>query len=537
MGESSDKYRELKKLLADMLDGGLDADGRRRIAEFIREDKRARAFYLDYCQMHSMLRWENGLFVDKSVPPVYKTRIETKKKILAYRISRLAYVAAAAVIVCVGLLSMMFLTDGNDVHVSEYNENHVADPPSRGEDVGRITKISGASFAWGGRDGSKFVEGDPIPSGQYRLTSGILEVMLDNGALIVIESPASFDLRSGSIIGFDSGRMVARIRDGVKGFTVETPHAYAEDLGTEFAIRVEEDRIDEFHVFDGEVIIRPKTGRRDRTLRLRQGYAVRIDHSTATPVGIDLAEDHFIRRLSGPENDTYGRLVMELRPVAYYNLEPSADGWTLLDKSPYGNDGRVSSKSRVPWASGRIGSALEFSGPSAEGCAVVPDYPKTSSNVLSGCAWVYARSRPRWATIAVNWGERPGQFHLGLFGTTGQLEVHINDAGDKRVVAKEFIPIPLNRWHHVAFVADGSVLRLYRNGHEVASTPYSRINGDEEIRSLGIGTRLDYRVDGRAGKSYAFWHGKLDEIAIFNHALTAADIERLYQAGGRYIED
>jgi hypothetical protein len=44
-------------------------------------------------------------------------------------------------------------------------------------------------------------------------------------------------------------------------------------------------------------------------------------------------------------------------------------------------------------------------------------------------------------------------------------------------------------------------------------------------------------VDGRAGKSYAFWHGKLDEIAIFNHALTAADIERLYQAGGRYIED
>ena len=189
------------------------------------------------------------------------------------------------------------------------------------------------------------------------------------------------------------------------------------------------------------------------------------------------------------------------------------------------------------WASGRVGSAIELSGPSSDESIVVPDYPKTNNNILSGCAWVYARSRPRWATIAVNWGDRAGQFHLGLFDTSGQLEVHINDAGDKRVVAMENIPIPLNQWHHVAFVADGSVLHLFRNGREVASSPYTSINGSDGIRSLGIGTRLDYRVDGKSGqnKSYAFWHGKLDEIAIFNHALSAADIKRLYNAGKIFV--
>jgi hypothetical protein len=163
-------------------------------------------------------------------------------------------------------------------------------------------------------------------------------------------------------------------------------------------------------------------------------------------------------------------------------------------------------------------------------------------------AWVFAESRPSWASIAKNWQhglapEKRGQFHFGLHRINGDfrgsLEAHINDNDDVEQFAIEAVPIPLNRWHHVAMVADGNVLRLYRNGQEVASTTYNGLNGNTEIKALAIGTKLDDSMQPAAQNplmkpislNQGFWDGRIDHLAVFNHSLTPTQIRELYEVG------
>jgi len=86
----------------------------------------------------------------------------------------------------------------------------------------------------------------------------------------------------------------------------------------------------------------------------------------------------------------------------------------------------------------------------------------------------------------------------------------------------------LGEWQHVAFVADGAQLRLYRNGMQVGSVPYPGL-APPDLKPLGIGAKpagVDQkRVRGPSG----FWHGRIDELAIFNHAVDAKMIQQLFE--------
>jgi hypothetical protein len=80
----------------------------------------------------------------------------------------------------------------------------------------------------------------------------------------------------------------------------------------------------------------------------------------------------------------------------------------------------------------------------------------------------------------------------------------------------------------VAFVADGQTLRLYRNGEEVSSAPYKGLVRDPRIKALAIGTKLDLSGEEPDHVDFNMWDGRLDELAIFNHALSPGEIRELY---------
>jgi hypothetical protein len=77
-------------------------------------------------------------------------------------------------------------------------------------------------------------------------------------------------------------------------------------------------------------------------------------------------------------------------------------------------------------------------------------------------------------------------------------------------------------WQHVAATYDGAMMRIFVDGVEKASTPVSGV----------IDAVTDPFVIGRnvVGPSFA-WHGLIDEIELFNRALSQAEIQAIFNAG------
>jgi len=81
--------------------------------------------------------------------------------------------------------------------------------------------------------------------------------------------------------------------------------------------------------------------------------------------------------------------------------------------------------------------------------------------------------------------------------------------------------IPLNTWTHIAATYDGSARKIYFNGVEVKS--------DTPSGSIGTSTG-DLFIGDYGGHGYTF-NGIIDEVAIYNRALSAKEISNHYEMG------
>ena len=59
----------------------------------------------------------------------------------------------------------------------------------------------------------------------------------------------------------------------------------------------------------------------------------------------------------------------------------------------------------------------------------------------------------------------------------------------------------------------------------------AELHRDMRIKALAIGTKLNLRGDAPDHQDFNMWDGRLDELAIFNHALSPEQILELYELG------
>jgi hypothetical protein len=517
--ERSTGHQEFERLLSQLFEGSLDASEIRALSAIVESNRELRRRYLEHCQMHAMLRSEHGLLTAgtevKSIEGAKFSRQSRWQNVLTLAI-------AASIIAAVS--TIWWRVDRRDVL------------PHRGREVALVGKTVGGTFAYGPNGEASPAEGTKMRQGFYELRNGLVEIEYPSGAVLVVQAPAMFELVDDECIRLEDGRLAAHVPEAAIGFRIDSPGATVIDLGTDFAVHAVRDQESEVHVFQGEVLVdlRGEKGRASDPLRLVTGEATRVDYFTGMPSGIDLDTQQFVRSLREPES-AYADVVVALDPVVYYRMEPSGDGTRLLDSSPNRADaiihlGRATSP---VWTVGKVGAALQLGGTAQQTFAFAPSYPQTDGDTLTVAAWVYARSRPRWASIAKNWAGGDydrGQFHFGLNFDGGELEAHIVDSSGEEIAVLDSVPLPLHRWHHVAFVADGRMLRLYRNGQEIDAKPYNRLHRDPRITALAVGTKLNLAGDAPEEKDYNMWDGRLDEVAIFNDALTPDQIQSLWRA-------
>jgi hypothetical protein len=526
MIEETSRKLEFERLLSQLSDGQLGDGDLRRLGDLLELDAVLRRQYLDYCQMHALLRSEHGLLTSWTAHARDLTEDQVTTRGGNWLMPRrsLRWAAAACIAVSVGIATL----------IADWSR-----PPLRGAELAVLTKAVGARFAYGIDGESATVDGAQLRQGVYELIGGLVEIEYPSGAVLVLRAPATFDLVDEACVRLEDGQLAAHVPESAIGFRIETPGATVIDLGTDFAVQAVKEKESEVHVFNGEVLVdlHGKKSRSADPLRLITGEAARVDFFTGMPSGINLGDQQFLRSIREVES-SYAEAILKLDPVVYYRMEPSGDGNRLLDASGSGAEAKIHiGRATAPvWTGGRVGAALSLGGPSQGTYAVAQQYPQADGNALTVSAWIYARSRPRWASIAKNWAggnQDHGQFHFGLYEDGGELEAHMVDDKGQEVTVRDLLPLPLNAWHHVAFVADGTELRLYRNGAQVDAKPYQLLHFDPRIKALAIGTKLNLSGDAPEERDFNMWDGRLDEIAIFNRALTPDEISHLYEAASR----
>ena len=192
--------------------------------------------------------------------------------------------------------------------------------------------------------------------------------------------------------------------------------------------------------------------------------------------------------------------------VAGYGFEEGS-GTTTADASANGNTGTISG---ATWtAAGRYGNALSFDGSSS--LVTVNDAPSLDlTTALTLEAWVNPSTvSSAWRDIIYKandviyfegtstqsgvpaWG---GTFGSPLYGTSS---------------------LPVNTWSHLAATYDGTTMRLYVDAVEVASRPQTGLVQTSN-NPLTIGGDNVYGQH---------WAGMIDEVRIYNRALTQAEIQ------------
>ncbi|HLC42882.1 MAG TPA: LamG-like jellyroll fold domain-containing protein [Methylomirabilota bacterium] len=196
--------------------------------------------------------------------------------------------------------------------------------------------------------------------------------------------------------------------------------------------------------------------------------------------------------------------------IAAYGFNEGG-GTTVTDLSGNGNSGAVSG---ATWtAAGRYGGALSFNG--TNNLVTVNDANLLDlSNGMTLEAWVRPTTLSGWRTVILK--ERPSGLAYALYANTSanrpnsELETS-NNSYEARGTAK----LSLNMWAHLVATFDGATLRLFVNGAQVRSLA---ANGSITASSGPL------RIGGNAvwGEYFA---GQIDEIRIYNRALSQAEIQ------------
>jgi len=198
--------------------------------------------------------------------------------------------------------------------------------------------------------------------------------------------------------------------------------------------------------------------------------------------------------------------------VAYFTFDEDS-GDIIYDTSGNGNNGTIFGAQR---GAGKYGKALEFNG--ADNYVEVPtsDSLEIDTNV-SIAAWI------NWIDAGDGWQgilskgtmDGPGE-NYSLFINKDERYFHFVlalDVGRVQQNSPNNSVVP-NEWLHVCCTWDGSVTRIYINGEMAMEM--------DQVATI-IPSNLPLRIGHRDGSSH-YWNGIIDEVRIYDHALTEAEI-------------
>jgi hypothetical protein len=305
MRSSEDKFQDLRELIEKALDGSISPEELARLDDYIVHKPEQRRYYCEYLHMtiglmrlcnyvpltgveeYDKLYFEsllNALILEEKEAPAVITKepidmMKEERKTSTQKVNKFSLFMAAA---CLAVLLFVLLFACFYQMLIPHE----------------IATISTSLHA-------KFTNNQSIESGA-RLTNrkeplllqtGLIEIVFDGGAKVLLEAPATFQLKSAKRMVLHAGQLFASVPNSAQGFIVDTPNSSIIDMGTEFGVRVEQDGTSDLHMFKGKAALTSTSNSGSmakQPLTLTAGHAKQVNTSGQVN-DIPIKEQAFVR--------------------------------------------------------------------------------------------------------------------------------------------------------------------------------------------------------------------------------------------------
>jgi len=223
--------------------------------------------------------------------------------------------------------------------------------------------------------------------------------------------------------------------------------------------------------------------------------------------------------------------------IAWYKLDDS--GTVATDSSVNGNDGNL--VGNPMWVAGQIDGALDFDPVDANDYVDIGDDPVFNpSDSFSIALWAYIEDwSEEWGHVMISRRGEENGWQLrrnGSWGSVGDpCSISFTTLGVGRPsdgwgnLPSNTAPPPLNEWLHIAAVYDkaNSTKSIYLNGVLDAEQRTNPGTITPSTHNVYIGARANLLDTG----AETFFTGKLDDVRLYDKALSQAEIASI-MAGG-----
>lgn len=422
---------------------------------------------------------------------------------------------------------------------------------------GHATLRRSVDLQWS-KGAETYRDGDILPNGRLQFEAGTVEIDFFCGATLIVEGPAILDVESDWAVAVEHGRLRANVPPAARGFMVKAAGSQIIDLGTEFALAVESENA-QVEVIDGEIKI--QGGDHDGNhLTTGQKKWLKGSELAESVEQLSTLADLQVRRQDAEATrfSEWKTLSEELSRdkhlIAYFPIARNQIHRVVPNESSRGTafDGKLIGP--VGIAEGRFGdqsTGLTFSRPGSR----VRTRIEGEFRALTFACWVRIDSLEHaynalfmsdgYETGELHWQVRnDGRVMFSVMIDDTKSRTHFSDveqrmvqtAGLARVYYSDSIwdVSKSGQWVHLVAVYDPGNRRVlqYANGQQIGA---DEITDQFYIDTLQIGPAEigNWGQPFRKTPSFAVrnLNGSIDEMAVFNAALSSDEIQSLYRQG------
>ncbi len=407
---------------------------------------------------------------------------------------------------------------------------------------------------------------------EYDLKSGVVDIEFYRGAKVTIKGPAKFNLESANGAYLRQGKLTANVPQKAIGFTIHTPSASYIDRGTSFTVEIHPSGASELQVYSGQVDILTSQKLFDSIFEGQarsvssDGYSIdEIKYNETTSIATFPIESVSSDKSEASVNETsakwnqsitnsvdqneYENLIMGFQPVHYYRFDPKLDKPDEKYLTPESFKS-ISDDSMPIWTrTNRVlhfdqsmNSFLGLKGIQKEAMAQgsiifrfkIDQLPNDDEiiEIMSTCSIVENQISISEFNYPhdVSGLETASEISIDSYGI---LELKfgrdaIKDSESDIGTLNSLDRIQTQQWYHVAFTYNrDKFLSLYINGsqHDIIMVTGPLHENPWLFAFLGVHFDTE-----KVSTDVTAFRGAFDDFAIFDYALSAKQIEQLYDS-------